>query len=87
MFKRTKTGPLAFNVEYQLQVLRCKKRALTPEECALVEAEPTIDTKYVRPTPDEVKALLEKLKAGIEEEESEAVQVSKKLLATTTIAH
>lgn len=72
VFKRTKTGPLAFNVEYQLQVLRCKKRALTPEERALVEAEPTIDTKYVRSTPDEVKALLEKLKAGIEEEESEA---------------
>ena len=27
-FKRVKTGPLAYNVEYQLQVLKCKPRAL-----------------------------------------------------------
>ena len=28
VFKRAKTGPLAFNVEYTLSVLRCKKSAL-----------------------------------------------------------
>ena len=36
VFKRVKTGPLAFNVEYTLSVLRCKKRALSKEEKAIV---------------------------------------------------
>ena len=31
-FKRVKTGPLAYNVEYQLQALKCKPRALDVEE-------------------------------------------------------
>ena len=29
VFKRLKTGPQVFNVEYQLSVLKCKKRPLT----------------------------------------------------------
>jgi len=36
-FKRVKTGPLPYNVEYQLQVLKCKPRALDDDEIALVE--------------------------------------------------
>jgi len=32
MFKRVKTGPLPYNVEYQLQVLKCKPRALDDDE-------------------------------------------------------
>lgn len=67
-FKRAKTGPLPFNVEYTLQVLKLKKRALTDEERAAVEAAVDIDTKYVRPTADEVKALLEKIKNGTTDE-------------------
>lgn len=72
VFKRTKTGPLPFNVEYTLQVLRCKKRALTEAERAVAteaEKEPNdIDSKYPRPTPAEVKALLEKIASGATEE-------------------
>jgi hypothetical protein len=64
VFKRTKTGALAFNVEYTLSVLRCKKRALTPEERAAVEAAPLIDTIYTRPTTAEVTALCERLVNG-----------------------
>lgn len=72
VFKRAKTGPLPFNVEYTLQVLRCKKRALTPEEVALVNEAVDIDTKYVRPTADQVKASLEKIVAGVSDEEPAA---------------
>jgi hypothetical protein len=61
VFKRVKTGPLPFNVEYTLQVLRCKPRALTAEERAMAEAAKSIDEKFPRPTADEVKALLEKI--------------------------
>lgn len=68
VFKKKKTGPLAFNVEYTLSVLKLKKRALTEEERAAVEAADTIDVKIARPTADEIKALLEKIKNGEEEE-------------------
>jgi hypothetical protein len=68
VFKRQKTGPLPFNVEYTLSVLRCKKRALTPAELAAVEESVTIDLKFVRATPEEVKATLERITSGAEEE-------------------
>lgn len=70
VFKRVKTGPLAFNVEYQLQVLRCKPRALSDAERELADAAQDIDLKYPRPTADEVKALLEKLADGGENSEA-----------------
>jgi hypothetical protein len=68
MFKRTKTGPAAFNVEYTLQVLKCKKRALSAEEREVIAAAKSIDSKYVRNTPEEIKALLDKISKGVEEE-------------------
>jgi hypothetical protein len=64
VFKRNKTGPLPFNVEYTLSVLKCKVRSLTAEERALADGAEDIDSKFPRPTPDEVKAALEKLVAG-----------------------
>lgn len=70
VFKRVKTGPLAFNVEYQLQVLRCKPRALTPEERALADSAKAIDEKYPRPTEAEVLALLEKITSGTDADEA-----------------
>lgn len=73
VFKRAKTGPLAFNVEYTLNVLRCKKRALTDAEKALVEAALPIDAKFVRQTPDEVKTSLDRLTKGAEEAADEGV--------------
>lgn len=68
VFKKTKTGSLAFNVEYTLSVLKLKKRPLTTEERAVVEAADSIDVKIPRPTPEEVKALLEKIKNGTDED-------------------
>jgi len=69
VFKRAKTGPLAYNVEYTLSVLRCKKRSLSEDDRAAIEATPTIDVKYPRATADEVLALLNKIKKGTSEEE------------------
>jgi hypothetical protein len=79
VFKRVKTGPLAFNVEYQLQVLRCKARKLSEAERAIADAEKSIDEKYIRPTEAEVLALLEKITSGADEDsqsdaEKEAVK-------------
>jgi hypothetical protein len=68
VFKRVKTGPLAYNVEYQLQVLRCKTRALSDAERELVNASKSIDEKYVRPTEDEVLALLTKITSNTDDE-------------------
>ena len=34
-FKRVKTGPMAYNVEYQLQALKCKSRPLDEKEMEL----------------------------------------------------
>jgi len=70
VFKRTKTGPLPFNVEYNLSVLKCKRRALSTDERALADGAEDIDSKFPRPSPDEVKAALEKLVAGAAEDES-----------------
>lgn len=64
VFKRVKTGPLPFNVEYTLSVLRCKKRALTEAEKEAVAASESIDVKYPRQTPEEVKATLERILNG-----------------------
>jgi hypothetical protein len=72
VFKRAKTGPLPFNVEYTLAVLKCKKRALSEAELEAVAAAEEIDTKITRPTADEVKATLEKITAPGEADDSSA---------------
>lgn len=70
---------MPFNVEYTLSVLRCKKRALSATERAAADAAEDIDTKYVRPTDEEVKKTLEKIIGGgtdegdVTESEKEAV--------------
>jgi hypothetical protein len=80
VFKRQKTGPLAFNVEYTLQVLRCKPRALTEAERAAADSAQNIDDKFPRPTADEVKALLEKITTAsaedddLDESQAEAIK-------------
>jgi len=71
VFKRQKTGPLPFNVEYTLQVLRCKPRALSDTERELAEKAQNIDEKFPRPTADEVKALLDKIAEQNDEDSSE----------------
>lgn len=80
VFKRTKTGPLAFNVEYTLQVLRCKPRALTADEKAAADSAVSIDEKFPRPKAEEVLALLEKVNSGSEDEGTESEQEAVKEL-------
>ncbi len=77
VFKRVKTGPLPFNVEYTLSVLRCKPRKLTEAELAAVAEAKTIDEKFIRATPEEIKALCEKILAGNEEESEPTAGVDK----------
>lgn len=67
VFKRTKTGPLAFNISYDLSVLRCKPRKLTDAEREAALAAKSIDDKYPRPTEAEVLALLEKVASNADE--------------------
>lgn len=73
VFKKVKTGPLPFNVEYTLAVLKCKKRALTEAELEVVNSAQEIDSLYPRPTAAEVKALLEKITSGADEAAEEGV--------------
>ena len=63
-FKRVKTGPMAYNVEYQLQPLKCKPRPLTEEEQELVADLKSMDEVLTRPTPDAQKELLDRIRAG-----------------------
>lgn len=66
-FKRTKTGPMVYNVEYELQPLKCKPTPLTAEEKELVEATPSIDEIIKRPTADGQKKQLDELQAKLSE--------------------
>ncbi len=61
-FKKVKTGPLAYNVEYQLQVLKCKPRPLTETEAELVANLKSMDDVMPRPTPDAQKELLDRVR-------------------------
>ena len=76
-FKRSKTGPQVFNVEYQLQVLKCKPRALEDWETELVANLKSMDDVLPRPTPDAQLELLRKIQSsGAEEEISEEFDVA-----------
>ncbi len=74
-FKRVKTGPLPYNVEYQLQVLKCKQRALSEDEMAAISDLKSMDDVMPRPTPDAQKTLLDEIRvqaSGDMDEELEA---------------
>lgn len=68
VFKRVKTGPLPFNVEYQLKALACKPRSLSDAEREIIAKEKAIDEKYQRPTEADVLKTLERISKGGEEE-------------------
>jgi hypothetical protein len=63
-FKRVKTGPLPYNVEYQLQVLKCKHRPLNESEMELVGALKSMDVVMPRPTADAQKELLDRIRGA-----------------------
>ena len=64
VFRKVKTGPLPINVEYQLQVLKCKQRALEAVELEAMKSLKSMDELLVRPTADAQKELLDKLRSG-----------------------
>ena len=72
VFTRKKTGPHIFNVEYTLNALRCKKRALDEDEMELFNELRSMDEVMPRPTPDAQKELLDRInKANAPEEVDE----------------
>lgn len=76
VFKKVKTGPQTWNIEYNLSVLKCKVRALSDAEKKAVAEAQSIDEKFPRQTPEEVKQTLERLIEGkansAEKQENEA---------------
>ena len=77
-FKRVKTGPNIYNVEYTLQTLKCQKgiRALNDGEKEAVSASTPIDELLPRPTPDAQKELLDRIMAagaGADENTDESI--------------
>ena len=73
-FKRVKTGPLPYNDEYQLQALKCKPRALTEDELALVGELKSMDDVMPRPTPDAQKELLDRVRNAGNEADDELLE-------------
>lgn len=70
-FKREKTGPMVYNVEYTIQPLKCKKSKVTEAERALIEKTPDIEQILPRQTAEEQKAFLEKVRANMEAESTD----------------
>ena len=60
-FQRVKTGPMAFNVEYRLQALKCKSRPLTESEQEAIAEIRSMDDVLARPTPDAQLELLQRV--------------------------
>ena len=58
-FKKQKTGPLPYNVEYTLQVLKCKVRPLDAAELEATKELPNIDDVISRPNADQQKEFIE----------------------------
>jgi len=73
-FKRVKTGPLPYNVEYQLQALKCKPRPLTDEERTLIADLKSMDDVMSRPTPDAQKELLDRVRNDGNESDDELLE-------------
>lgn len=71
-FKRVKTGPLAYNVEYQLQAIKCQKAKgpLTDEQREAIKDLKSMDEVLVRPTADAQKELLERIQAAQTKDEA-----------------
>ena len=73
-FKRVKTGPLPYNVEYQLQPLKCKPSALNDDEMELVADLKSMDDVMPRPTPDAQKELLDRIRQADTNEVDETLE-------------
>ena len=72
-FNRVKTGPLPYNVGYQLQALKCKPRALEESELEVISDLKSMDDVMPRPTPDAQKELLDRVRNHGDETDDEAL--------------
>ena len=73
-FKKVKTGPLPYNVEYQLQALKCKPSSLSEDDKALLEDLKSMDDVMPRPTPDAQKELLDRIREASTTEVDETLE-------------
>jgi hypothetical protein len=72
--KRSKTGSLAYNVEYQVKVLKLKPSALTEEEKEAVANMTPIDQQLPRPTAEDQQRFVERYVLGSTEDETDAAE-------------
>lgn len=72
---RKKTGPLAYNVEYTVQDLKCQKnvKPLTAEEKTLIAEAKSIEEYFPRPTEAEQEAFMKRSILPEEEEEGDNI--------------
>lgn len=73
VFTKEKTGPLPINIGYSVAERKLKQRPLTDEEREAIAAAKPIDELMPRPTPEQQKELLEKLKNGTKENADEEI--------------
>ena len=73
-FKKVKTGPLPYIVEYQFQALKCKPSALSEDDKALLEDLKSMDDVMPRPTPDAQKELLDRVREASTTEVDETLE-------------
>lgn len=64
IFEKKKTGPLPINVEYKLKEREIKNSPLTAEQKELVADLKSMDEVMPRPTPEQQKEFLSKLRDG-----------------------
>ena len=76
---RVKTGPMAFNVEYRLQALKCKQRPLNEAEQAKIGELRSMDDVLPRPTADAQLELLQRVTQPAGNEAPEEVNSEFKL--------
>ena len=65
---------MAYNVEYQLQALKCKPRALSEDELELINELKSMDEVLPRPTPDAQKELLDRIREGAGNSDNESIE-------------
>jgi hypothetical protein len=75
VFERKKTGPLPYNVEYNLQHFECAKRPLSVEERGLYAGVRSMDDVMPRPAPDAQKQLLDRVRGATTAEVDKEAQL------------
>jgi hypothetical protein len=78
-FQRVKTGPMAFNVEYRLQALKCKNRPLNEAEQEAIAEIRSMDDVLPRPTADAQLELLQRITTPAGNEAPEEISSEFKL--------